>query len=131
MLNLFPELLYPFFAPTLLRMGAAAAFIAIAIWQWKHQDAISQIELPFIGRQSWWVWFSLVVHLLVAAALLVGYATQVAAGVGALLALKQAFWSKQYPLLFPLGRAAGLLLILICISLIVSGAGAMAQDLPL
>jgi hypothetical protein len=131
MLNVFPDLLYPFFAPTLLRAGVAIAFLAIAYLQWKQQAQIAQIELPVIGRQTWWTWVSALVHAGVAAALIFGSYTQVAALLGALLALKHAFWHKRYPLLFPLGRAAGLLMLLICLSLVFSGAGAFAQDLPL
>ena len=131
MLNVFPGLLLPFLAPLLLRVGAAIAFAAVAYMQWQRRDEISKIDLPVIGRGSWWVWTSSAAHLAVAVLLMMGSCTQAAALLGALLSAKHAFWSHRYPRAFPLGRAAGLLLLLISLSLVLSGAGAFAQDLPL
>ena len=131
MLNVFPGLLLPFLAPLLLRVGAAIVFAAVAYIQWQRRDEISKTDLPVIGRSSWWVWTSAIAHLAVAALLLLGSYTQAAALLGALLSVKHAFWSHRYPRVFPLGRAAGLLLLLISLSLVLSGAGAFAQDLPL
>lgn len=131
MLNTFPGLLLPFLAPLVLRIGLAIAFAAIAYAQWSRRDEISKISLPVIGRGSWWVWASVIVHLAVAVMLVLGHMTQVAALVGALLSIKHAFWSHRYPRIFPLGRAAGFLMLLISVSLVLSGAGAYAQDLPL
>lgn len=131
MLNIFPGLLLPFVAPLLLRIGVAIAFAAVAYMQWARRNDISQIDFPIIGKNSWWVWVSVAVHLLVAMMLIFGSYTQVAALLGALLSIKQVFWARRYPLMFPLGRAAGLLMLLISLSLVLSGAGALAQDLPL
>lgn len=131
MLATFPGLLVPFLAPTLLRVGAALVFAAVAYMQWRRRQEISQIDLPVIGRGSWWVWLSIAVHLAVALMLMFGYYTQIAALLGALLSIKQAFWSHRYPHIFPLGRAAGFLMLLISLSLVLSGPGAFGQDLPL
>jgi uncharacterized membrane protein YphA (DoxX/SURF4 family) len=131
MLNVFPGLLIPFLAPLLLRLGLAAALAAAAYLQWARRDQIAQADLPVVGRGGWWVWFSVAAHAAVAALLVLGLYTQVAALVGALISLKHAFWARRYPLLFPLGRAAGLLMLVISLSLVLSGAGAFAQDLPL
>ncbi len=131
MLNVFPGLLIPFLAPLLLRLGLAAALAAAAYLQWARRDQIAQVDLPVVGRGGWWVWFSVAAHAAVAALLVIGLYTQVAALVGALISLKHTFWARRYPLLFPLGRAAGLLMLVISLSLVLSGAGAFAQDLPL
>jgi uncharacterized membrane protein YphA (DoxX/SURF4 family) len=131
MLNTFPGLLLPFLAPTFLRVGLAIVFAAIAYVQWRRRDEISKTDMVVIGRGTWWVWLSIAVHLAVALMLVFGYYTQIAAIMGASLSLKHAFWSHRYPRIFPLGRAAGFLMLLISLSLILSGAGAFAQDLPL
>jgi uncharacterized membrane protein YphA (DoxX/SURF4 family) len=131
MLNVFPGLLLPFLAPLLLRAGLSLALAVAAYRQWSRRDDIAQIDLPVIGRSSWWVWVSIIAHIAVAVLLALGSYTQVAALLGALLSAKHAFWARRYPLLFPLGRAAGLLMLLISLSLVLSGAGAFAQDLPL
>jgi uncharacterized membrane protein YphA (DoxX/SURF4 family) len=128
MLSVFPGLLYPFVAPLMLRVGVALFFIAVAFLLWRKQGEIAQIELPIIGKNIWWAWVSIAVYIIVSVMLLFGYLTQIAALVGALLGLKHAYWSSRYPLLFPFGKAAGLLIMLICLSLLVSGAGILAQD---
>lgn len=111
MLNVFPDLLLPFLAPTLLRMGAAVAFAAIAFYHWKRADT-----------PTWRTWLFVALHGGVAAGLAFGYYTQVAALAGIALAARHAWCAN---------RAAGLLLALVCLSLFVSGAGAFAFDLPL
>ena len=131
MLNTFPQLLYPFYAPLILRAGVAIAFAVVAYLQWSRAAELSQTRMPIVGRLGGWVWLSIVAHVVVALMLLFGYYTQIAALVGALMALKSAYWSRQYPLVFPLSRTANLLLLLICLSLVVSGAGALARDIPL
>lgn len=131
MLNPFPDLLmFGFFAPTLLRVGVAVVFATVAWKQISRREEIAQLELPIIGKQTWWTWMSAIVHLLLALSLLAGYYTQIAAMMGALLGLKHWFWSTRFPAMFTLGRT-GLLVMLICVSLIISGAGALAFDLPL
>lgn len=131
MLNIFPGLLLPFLAPLLLRIGAAIVFAAVAYTQWQRRDEVSKTDLPVIGRNGWWVWLSIAAHAAVAVLFALGSYTQLAALLGALLSIKHAFWSHRYPRIFPLGRAAGFLMLLISLSLILSGAGAYAQDLPL
>lgn len=131
MLSVFPGLLLPFLAPVLLRTGVAIAFLVVAYTQWSRRNEITQIEFPVIGKNSWWVWLSVIAHIVVALLLVLGSYTQVAALLGALMSLKHAFLSRRYPTVFPLGRAAGFLILLISLSLILSGAGAFAQDLPL
>lgn len=131
MLNIFPGLLLPFLAPTLLRVGIAVAFAAIAYAQWKRRDTLKELPLPFVGRQWWWIWVSVAVHAGIAAMLFVGCYTQGAALAGALLALKHLVWAKRYPEAVPVSRATSLLMLLVCLSLVLSGAGAFAQDLPL
>ena len=50
---------------------------------------------------------------------------------GALIALKSSVWGHRYPRYFVLSRVTSLLLLVVCISLLLSGAGALAFDLPL
>lgn len=130
MLNIFPDLLYPFLAPTLLRIGVAIAFVAIAVMQWRRREEISRTDFIYVGPNTWWVWLSIAVHVVVAIMLFVGTYTQAAALVGALITCKAFVWGKKYPGAFPLSRGASLLLLLICLSLVVSGAGGFARDLP-
>ena len=132
MLNPFPDLLvYSLLAPFILRVGAAAAFAGIAYILWKRVDELSKERFQFGLHGAWLVWLAIFFSVGVAVALLLGYGTQWAALLGALLSIKGAFWAKRYPRFFPLCRAEYLLILVICLSLLLSGAGRPAFDIPL
>ncbi len=132
MLNPFPNLLFlSYFAPTLLRLAAALVIAFVAYTHIKNRGALSNTKFPIVGKGAWIVWASIVVEAAVAAGLLFGYGTQLAALLGAVLGLKYSAWAGRYPQFFVLSRIASLLLLVICLSLLVTGAGAFAMDLPL
>jgi uncharacterized membrane protein YphA (DoxX/SURF4 family) len=133
MLNPFPDfLMYGFFAPTLLRIAAAMALFYIAYSIMTNRDKLAELKVPIIGHyRPWMAIISGAVTTLVALSLFVGYLTQIGAILGAVIGLKQAIFAKRYASATPLSRGANLLLMAICLSLLVSGAGALAQDLPL
>ena len=129
----FPALFFlaPLYVPLLLRVAAATVMGAAAYIQWSRRERIAEVRFIVIGRSPAWAWISIVLHVLVALALLAGYYTQVAALVGLLLALKHFVWQHRYPELFPFARSTYILLGVICLALILSGGGALAMDLPL
>lgn len=132
MLNPFPQLLFlSYFAPTLLRVVAGLVIAALAYHHFKNKETLSSVRFPVVGSGAWIIWLSVVIEVLVAAGLLFGYGTQVAALLGALVALKSIVWSGRYPHYFIFSRMAAFLLLGICLSLMVTGAGALAMDLPL
>ena len=132
MLNPFPQLLsYAFFAPTLIRVAAALVFAYVAWMQWDKRVKISHIKFPLIGGGMWIVWVTLIVEAAATLGLLFGYYTQWAAILGALLSIKYFVWHNRYEETFPISRVASVLLLVICLSLLLSGAGALARDLPL
>ncbi len=132
MFNPFPDLLmYGFFAPTLLRFAAATIFAYLAYRHFEHRGKASRIVFPIVGRGVWIVWFAILAELAVAAALFAGFYTQIAALVGAIIALKHIVWRGKYPGFFWITRSAAFVLLTVCLSLILSGAGALAFDLPL
>jgi uncharacterized membrane protein YphA (DoxX/SURF4 family) len=132
MLNTFPDLLtFSFFAPTLLRLAAAVVIAGIAYLQWKHVASIERTNLPIVGKSTWWVWLSTVAHGAIAVLLLLGYYTQIAALLGLLSAIKHFTFQHRYPNVFPLSRSTYFLLSVILFSLLFTGAGALAIDLPL
>ena len=133
MLSLFPQIL--FLAPAgtaLLRISAALTFIYWGYFYWTHLAEVSEERLPIVGMvPTWLVSIGALLCAATGALLLVGLWTQAAALVGALGALKSAILGKRYSEVFPFPRSASLLLFAICLSLVVSGAGAFAFDLPL
>ncbi len=132
MLNTFPQLLvFGFFAPTLLRLVAAGIFLYTAHYHFKHREQITHTRFPIVGARAWVAWVALLVEALVGLGLLVGYYTQIAALVGAIIALKQLVWHSRYPGFFFFSRSTSLLLLVVMLSLLLTGAGAWAMDVPL
>ncbi|OGC83487.1 hypothetical protein A3D68_00960 [Candidatus Adlerbacteria bacterium RIFCSPHIGHO2_02_FULL_52_17] len=132
MLSDFPQLLaYGFFAPTVLRVAAAFVFFYLAYYHFKHKEQTSHTRFPVVGGGVWIAWFAVVVEFAVAAALLLGWHTQIAAAFGFVVAFKHIFLHGKYPGFFVFSRSTSFLLLVICTSLLLSGAGALAQDLPL
>lgn len=132
MLNTWPHLLtYSFFAPTLLRLVAAGVFLYGAHFLWTHRARIAHVRLPIIGHASWMGGAGAVAHLVIAGMLGTGYYTQIAALLGGLGAIKGYIYAKRYPEVFPFARSTYVLLAVILLSLLLTGAGALAYDLPL
>ncbi|MEK7108965.1 MAG: hypothetical protein AAB919_00825 [Patescibacteria group bacterium] len=132
MLNPFPDLLtYGIFAPTLLRVAAALVLGYAAYVQWHRRDELAAISFSFVGSGAWIVWVLILLGAASALGLLLGLYTQWAALVGGLLALKSTVWRGRYPRVFPLSHITSLLLLVICLSLLLTGAGAFAFDIAL
>lgn len=133
MLSIFPQIL--FLSPAGLALIRVAAGLAIFYTAWEFYDKrhmISQERLIIIGTCP--VWLTVVgsfAYLVIGALLTVGLYTQLAALLGAIIALKSAMFAKRYARIIPLPRSASLLLLAIMLCLVVSGAGAYAFDLPL
>lgn len=132
MLSLFPQIL--FLAPLgtmLLRVSVALAFLYIAYVQFKRRKEIGQIKFPIVGSGTFWADISAVVIAALGIALLIGYATQLVALLGLITSIKHGVFARRYPRAVPLCRLEYFFMAIICISLIFSGAGAFAFDLPL
>lgn len=132
MLSLFPQIL--FLAPlgtALLRLAVGITFLSLSYWHGARRGELAAVRFPVIGRGAWIVWITVLWEGIVGLALVFGIYTQLVALFGALSALKFLIWRKRYPQFIPLDRATSALLLVICLSLVVSGAGAYAFDLPL
>jgi len=133
MLNTFPQLLtYGFFAPMILRIVVAVSFFYIAYAQAARRKEISATGFPFIGRpDQTLVLISALIVALTGLALFFGWHTQLAALLGLIICLKHAVFAKKYPRAIPLCRLEYIYLFVILLTLLISGAGAFAMDLPL
>ncbi len=132
MLNTFPHLLVlGFFAPTMLRIAVACVFFCAAYAVQKHRHTIAHLKLPIIGALSWVGSFTAFAYAIIGLLLFTGSYTQVAAIIGALAAAKGWVLHTNYEELFPYSKSTYVLVFIICLSLVISGAGAMAFDLPL
>lgn len=133
MLTIFPSLLVlKFYAPTILRVCAALYFVYIGRTLIRERKKIEEFPLPLVGHATdWMIWLSGLVTLAVAAGLLLGYYTQPAAIVGMLICIKHAAAPRRFDAMLPLPRSTYAVLFVICLSLLLTGAGAFAFDLPL
>jgi uncharacterized membrane protein YphA (DoxX/SURF4 family) len=132
MLNLFPDLLYlSFFAPTLLRIAAGGLFAYVAWQHYEKRAELAQISYPLVGSGALWVWLSILWLSATAAMLILGIYTQIAALMAMVAALKFFQWSSRFPELTVLSWPSRMLLFVICLTLLITGAGAYAVDIPL
>ncbi|MDE1924889.1 MAG: DoxX family membrane protein [Patescibacteria group bacterium] len=133
MLNPFPQLfVYGFFAPTLLRIAAAGVFFYLAYWHFKTKKEVAH-ELTVLSHEMavWIIGLYMLIELAVGAGLFLGFWTQVDALLGFIISIKVLLLKRSMHAMAPLSRTAYVLLAVICLSLLASGAGAFAIDLPL
>ena len=131
--TLFPQILFlgPMFAPFILRLGAAIAWALTARAFYMHRSELASMPYPIVGKPGMpLTWFAVVATALMALLLAVGLATQGVAIIACAGALKCWFFAKQNPTLLPAGRTGYFLLALICLVLVITGAGAFAFDKP-
>ena len=127
--NTFPQLLdYSFYAPTILRVAAALVFAYLAYQHYSHLKEISHVHFPVVGQGVWIGWAMVIVETVVALGLFLGYHTQINAIIGAIVALKHVVWGARYPHIFMLSKSSAFLLLMICLSLLLSSAGRIAFD---
>ena len=131
MLNVFPSLLvYSFFAPTILRVVAAAIILTMAHIHRVRRDEIIKLFTPILGNLATYIlWVVVAVEAAVGFGLFIGLYTQVAALIGIILAIRSLVARPQA--LSPFDRTTDWLLLAVCVSLVFTGAGALAFDIPL
>ena len=129
--NTFPHLLsFSFFVPTLFRIACAVVFASLAQYHMRERKVIDKLLLPLVGKlASSMTWLMIVCEVIVALMLFVGWYTQIAAILGATLTLKLLLIRPRA--ISPYGRMVAALLFVMSFSLIITGAGAPALDLPL
>lgn len=126
----FPQLFFlaPMYVPILLRLAAGLVFLFIAWHTYSRRDEIAEIQLPVVGKATWAVWFAFVVEIAIGLSLLLGYYAQIGAIAGALAGLKFAILKRRIGGYAPISRTASLLLFIICLALLFTGAGGFAFD---
>jgi uncharacterized membrane protein YphA (DoxX/SURF4 family) len=137
MLNPFPELLSfgygsYFLVPALLRITVAAVFVYLALTHFKNKKVVAS-ELTMVSHEMaiWAVGVAILLEFGIAALLFVGAYTQIAAILAALGGIKALILKKRFPNLYPLSALAYTFVAIISLSLLLTGAGAFAFDLPL
>ena len=127
--SLFPQLFtYQFFAPTILRIALGVFFILFSYL--KFRDISGKTELFFslgIKPAKFWVMFMAILEVIIGVLLVFGFLVQSAAGISALVMIAAIFTVGRVTK----GRGLHVALLIISLSLLISGPGALAIDLPL
>lgn len=134
MLNPFPGLLlYSMLAPFFLRVVAGFIFIDLGLLSWRKERERWVISLKAIRIPKPEVAVRVIgiVEVLAGAMLLAGFYTQIAALILAILTLAEAYIEYKDPAILKRNLVFYILLFAITLSLLFSGAGAYAFDLPL
>ncbi len=132
MLSLFPQILFlaPFSA-TLLRLAAGLVFLYLAYFHYTDRRAVSEELSKLIGGASVICILYSFLELAIGVALFVGAWTQLAALLGFVIAFKMLLIRRSMREIKPLSQLSYALLAVICLSLLFTGAGIFAFDLPL
>ena len=134
MLNPFPELLtYSLYAPLILRVVAGLIFIDLGIFLFKNEKerwliSLSAIRVP---NPKMAVKILGVIEIVGGLMLISGSYTQIAALILALLTFSEAYVEYKDPAILKRNMVFYIMLFAITLSLLLSGAGAFAFDLPL
>ena len=115
--------MFSIFGPALLRVTVGLTFAFLAYAHFQRREELASLGL--------WLWATFVLEAVVAFSLLFGYYTQIGALIGIVLAGIQLYYAKRAPRATPLCGGVYLLLLIICISLMLTGAGYPAFDIPL
>lgn len=133
MLNPFPSLLIlGILAPFIIRVSLGATLLYIAVEHFRSKKDIAEALSPLMGRSSSFAWVLLCgIEIVTGMLLVVGAWTQIASLVVVLLVLKTFLIKASLRRLSPLSRSAYVLMLMMALSLLLSGAGGFAFDLPL
>jgi len=133
MLNPFPYLLsFAAFAPMLIRI-VVGLYLLIYAYRLLGRDrvrATEEVARVIKSLAAPWITFLGILEIAAAASLIAGFYTQIGAIVGGLIFLKLSLRAKNYPALSPKGGSLPFLLSILCLTLLITGAGAFAFDYP-
>jgi uncharacterized membrane protein YphA (DoxX/SURF4 family) len=135
MLNTFPYLLsFGLLAPFLLRLAVGLYFLSTGLSHLRLSrhtgEDIARLENKFRDAGPL-VWGVAIIEALCGLALIAGFLTQIAALILSILLILALILKNKNSSLFEHTSSFYLVLLAICLSLVLSGAGFLAIDLPL
>ncbi len=134
MLNTFPELLnFSFFAITLLRITAGLIFVYFGYLKLTKDKEVKINFFNTIGFKPaiFWLYLIAVVEIVVGLMITVGFLTQIASIIASLIMFASVIIKIIKPSSLPNTTDFYILFFVVFLSLILTGAGAFAFDLPL
>lgn len=134
MLNIFPELItFVLFSPLLLRVVVGAYFLYWGVQLLKkdrYADCATSLRVEWGSLGILFIWYLSFFEIIVGVFLIAGFLTQAAAIGGMLIAGKLYYLQRTYPSVAKNERATYVLIFVVCLSLVLSGAGVLAIDIP-
>jgi putative oxidoreductase len=134
MLNSFPDLLtYALLAPFILRLVAGLIFIDLGVLAFKNEKERWLVSLSVLKIPNPKLTLKILgsIETIGGLMLLIGFYTQIAAIILALLTFAEAYIEYKEPEVLKRNFVFYIMLLAIVLSLLFSGAGAFAIDLPL
>ena len=133
MLNPFPELLvYGILAPFIIRLALGFALLYLSVEHYRNKRQIAELLRPLMGRLAGGAGPAMAVFEIAAGvALIAGAWTQIAALCACVLTLKPLFLRSNLRGIAPYSHSTYAILFMMALSLLLSGAGAFAFDIPL
>lgn len=132
MLNLFPIQFLAPFAYLLLRVCIGLVLLRLGASHIRNRHALKDtFSCNFFPYGLFFVWYLGIMEIVIGGLFLAGFLTQLAALLGIVLSLKFIVMHKRFahPLIPP--RLTYVLLFFISLSLLITGAGIFAFDLPI
>lgn len=134
MLNVFPDLLtFALLGPFVLRVTVGIILLVFA-----YTHLVQRREAIRMALSERWkslgpifVWYLGTFEAIAGVLLVIGFLTQIAALLVIVISLKMLVLKKKHAVLARHGTVAYILILAIALSLLVTGAGAFAFDLPL
>ena len=133
MLNTFPDLLaFGLIAPLILRIAVGAMFLNAGVKKLRQRTWVFALfeRLNLKPASTYTIAFG-VLECVAGALLIVGFLTQIAALITLLISAFALYSKSKHPEQTPGSRGVFFLLLVISLSLLFSGAGFFAFDLPL
>ena len=132
MLNLFSIMWLSLFAYSILRVVLGLVFLFICHRQLAEFTSIADnLTLPLIANGRITLSAIIIVEVMISIMLIVGLLTQLAAVLSISLCIKTLVWYKRFPNGSIPERMTYILLLTMSISLLITGAGFFAFDLPI
>ncbi len=132
MLNPFPIQFLALLAYLLLRLAAGSVLLVLGVRHFKQRESLYKaLTLPLFPFGKVITSFFIITELVVGGLFILGLHTQIAALLLMAMSLKMLFLRKRFSHPALPGRLFYLLLFGISCSLFITGAGALAFDLPL
>lgn len=132
MLNLFPIQFLAPFAYFLLRVCVGFILIRLGVTHIRNRQVLKDIfSFGIFPYGFFFVWYLGIVEIIIGTLFLVGFLTQLAALLSMVLSLKFTVMYKRFTHPLIPSRLSYVLLFFISLSLLITGAGIFAFDLPI